>query len=139
MAKQTELFLTKIIKNEAARIVAADTTTLKTIYTASSDDAVIKSLVCVSDDTSAVNLRVFITIGGVDQQIGTVNIPIASGTNGTANAVDVLNSLAMAGLPIDANGKRHLPLGNGNSLKIAALATVTAARTVTVTAIIEEY
>lgn len=139
MAKQTELFLTDTLQNKSVTIVPADTTALKTVYTAAADDAVVKGLICVSDDTAAVNLRVLLTIGGTDYQIGTVNIPIASGTNGTANAVDVLNSTAMPGLPLDRNGKRVLPLGAGIILKVAALVTVTAAKTVTITALIEEY
>jgi hypothetical protein len=139
MAKQIELFLPAALKNAGVTIVPADTTDLKTLYTAAANDAVLKSLAVVSNDTTAVNLRVFLTIGGTDYQIGTVNIPIASGTNGTANAVDVLNSTAMPFLPLDRNGKRILPLLAGTVLKVAALATVTAAKTVTVTAIVEEY
>ena len=139
MSKQTSLYLTKGVQTKPVTIVPADTTTLKTLYTVSADDAVVKGLICVSDDTAAVNLRVLVTISGTDYQIGTVNIPIASGTNGTAAAVDVLNSASMPGLPLDRNGKRILPLVGGAVLKVAALATVTTAKTVTVTAIIEEY
>ena len=139
MAKQTNLYFTKLVKNKAVQIVPADTTALKTLYTAAADDAILKGLLCVSDDTAAVNLRILLNIGGTDYQIGTVNIPIASGTNGTANAIDAINSLALPGLPLDANGKRFLPLETGTILKVAALATVTAAKTVTVVAIIEEY
>jgi hypothetical protein len=139
MAKTFTLPITKTLQNKAVTIVPADTTAAKTVYTASADDAICKGLSCVSDDTAAVNLRVLLTIGGTDYQIATVNIPIASGTNGTANAVDVLNSSAMPFLPIDRSGKRYLPLGAGIVLKVAALATVTTAKTVTVTAQIEEY
>jgi hypothetical protein len=139
MAKQTDCFLPRTIQNAGVTIVPADTTARKTVYTASADDAIVKGLSCVSDDTAAVNLRVIIDIGGTEYQIGTVNIPIASGTNGTANAVDVLNSVAMSHLPLDRNGKRILPLEAGAILKVAALVTVTAAKTVTVVANIEEY
>lgn len=139
MSKQTELFLPAAIKNAGVTIVPADTTARKTVYTASANDAIIKGVSCVSDDTAAVNLRVFVDIGGTEYQIGTVNIPIASGTNGAANAVDVLNSTAMSHLPLDRNGKRILPLAAGAILKVAALATVTAAKTVTITATVEEY
>lgn len=139
MAKQTNLYLTAELNNPAVTIVPADTTALKTLYTASANDAVVKSLMCVSDDTAAVNLRVLLTVSGTDYQIGTVNIPIASGTNGTANAIDVLNAISLPGLPIDRNGKRVLPLKTGVILKVAALATVTAAKTVTISACVEEY
>lgn len=139
MPKQTDLYLPAALKNAAVTIVPGDTTTQKTLYTASANDAIIKGILVASDDTAAVNLRVFVDIGGTAYQIGTVNIPIASGTNGTANAVDALNSTAMPGLPVDRNGKRVLPLAAGCILKVAALATVTSAKTVTVSALIEEF
>ena len=139
MAKQTSLYLTKGIVNAAVTVAAADTTSWKTVYTAASDDAIVKGLLCASDDTAAVNLRVGLSIGGTVYQIGCVNIPAASGTDGTANAVDVLNALAMPGLPLDRDWKRILPLQGGVILKVAAKATVTSAKTVTVTALVEEY
>jgi hypothetical protein len=139
MAKQTELFLPAAIANAGAVILPADTTATKTLYTAGDNDAVVKGLSCVSNDTAAVNLRVLLSIGGIEYQIGTVNIPIAAGTNGSANAVDVLNVTAMPFLSLDRNGKRVLPLAAGTILKVAALATITAAKQVTVAAVVEEY
>lgn len=139
MAKQTELFLPAAIATAGSVILPADTTASKTLYTAGANDAVVKGLSCVSNDTAAVNLRVLLSIGGTEYQIGTVNIPIAAGTNGSANAVDVLNTTAMPFLPLDRNGKRVLPLAAGAILRVAALATITAAKQVTVAAIVEEY
>jgi hypothetical protein len=139
MAKQTDLFLPAGFVSAAVTILPADTTAWKTVYTAAANDAVVKSLACVSDDTAAKNVRIGIDIGGTVYQIGTVNIPIASGTNGTANAIDLLNASALPFLPVDRNGKRILPLKAGNILKVAALATVTTAKTITVTALAEEY
>ena len=128
MSKQTSLFLPAGFATAGVTIVAADTTAWKTVYTAPANDAVVKGLACVSDDTSARNARIGIDVGGAGtvRQIATVAIPIASGTDGTANAVDMLNSAAMPFLPVDRNGKRILPLKAGDILKVAALAAVRA-------------
>lgn len=141
MAKQTTLFLPVGFVTAGVTIVPADTTAWKTVYTASANDAVVKGLACVSDDTAAVNVRIGIDVAGAGtvRQIATVNIPIASGTNGAANAVDLLNAAALPFLPVDPSGKRILPLKAGDILKVAALATVTTAKTITVTALAEEY
>jgi hypothetical protein len=141
MAKQTTLFLPVGFVTAGVTIVPADTTAWKTVYTAASNDAVVKGLACVSDDTAAVNVRIGIDVAGAGtvRQIATVNIPIAAGTNGADNAVDLLNAAALPFLPVDRNGKRHLPLKAGDILKVAALATVTASKTITVTALAEEY
>ena len=139
MAKQTALYLTKGIANAAVTLTSSDTTAWKTVYTASADDAMVKMLSAASDDTAAVNLRIGIDIGGTVFQIGTVNIPIATGTNGTANAVNLMNRTALPFLPIDGVGNPYIPLKAGSILKVAALATMTAAKTLTVTSSSEEY
>lgn len=139
MAKQTDLFLTANFGAAAATIEAADTTAWVTVYTATGDDAIVKGLACTSDDTAAVVLRLGIDIAATIYQIGSVNIPIASGTNGVANAIDCLNASACPFLPVDRNGKRILPLPAGAVLKVAALATVTSGKTITITALTEEY
>jgi hypothetical protein len=141
MAKQTELYLTANLKTAGVTIAPADTTAWKTVYTAAANDAIVKGLACVSDDTAAKNIRIGIDVSGAGTvfQIATVNIPIASGTNGTAPAIDLLNAAALPFLPVDRNGKRILPLKAGDILKVAALATLTTAKTITVTALGEEY
>lgn len=141
MAKQTSLFLPVGFVSAGVTIVAADTTAWKTVYTASSNDAVLKALACTSDDTAARNVRLGIDVGGAGtvRQIGAVNIPIAAGTDGATNAIDLLNAAALPFLPVDRSGKRIIPLQAGDILKVAALATVTATKTLTITAMAEEY
>lgn len=149
MAKQTNLYLPTGYQDGFCTILPADTTAWKGIVQIAADDANLKVFSAVSDDTAAVNLRIGINVGGslsgntitggTTYQIGTVNIPIASGTNGTAAAVDLLNSTAMPQCAIDRNGKRFLPMVGGNILCVAALATVTTAKTVTVIAKTEKY
>jgi hypothetical protein len=139
MAKQTSLYLTQALKTAAATIVPADTTGWKTVYTAGADDAVVKGLLAVSDDTSAVNLRIGLDIGSTVYQIGTVRLPAAAGSDGAANGIDLLNAVSIPGLPLDRDFKRILPLQGGTILKVAALGTVTSGKTVTVTSLAEEY
>jgi len=139
MAKTTSLYLPKGVNTGKVQIVNADTTTLKTLFTAGADDSNLKAIIATSDDTSTVNLRVLLTSGGTDYQLGTVRIVTLSGTDGAANNIDVLNSTAFAGLPLDANGKRYIPLKNGDVIKVAALATVTSGKTVNVTAFGEDF
>lgn len=137
--KQTALYLTKGIVNAAVTLTSADTTAWKAVYTASADDSLVKMLSAVSDDTAAINLRIGIDIGGTVYQIGTVNVPIATGTNGTANSVNLINRTALPHLPLDGVGNPYIPLKSGATLKVAALATMTAAKTLTVMSASEEY
>lgn len=129
MAKSTSLFLPKGANNQSVTLASGDTTTPKTCFTAAADDSDVKAIVVASDDTAAINLKLFVTRGGTDYLLGTVNVPIASGSNGTAPSVDVLSSVALVGLPIDAVGKRYIPLKTGDTLKVGCLATMTAAKT----------
>ena len=139
MAKSQALNFTQSLKMGMATIVAADASTLKTVYTAGSNDSVIKSLQVASDDTTVRVLNVYINNGSTDYLLGAVSVAIASGTNGTTAAVDLLGGTLMPALPYDANGKRVLPLPAGYVLKVSSQTTVTAAKTVTITAMAEDY
>jgi len=108
----------------------ADGTTVKTIYTAGVEGALIDNIAVVSDDTSAVILVLTYNDGTTDFPIGEVSIPVGSGTDGSSPAVNLLSATAMPFL--QAGG--GLPLGNAHSLKINAKSAVTAAKTVTLVA-----
>lgn len=137
--KQTSLYLTKNLVNAAVTLTSADTTTWKTVYTSAADDAMVKMLSAVSDDSAAINLRIGIDNGGTVFQLATVNIPINSGANGVAHAINLLNRTALPILPIDGVGNPYIPLQAGSILKVATLATMTAAKTLTVNSASEEY
>lgn len=141
MAKTNTVPFTQTLKHGSNTIVAADTTAAKTVFTAGSEGSVVKALQAVSDDTSARVLNVYVNTGAGDLYLGSVNVPTLSGTNGlsTAPAVDLLSGTLMPGLPYDANGKRVLPLPAGALLKVSSQTTVTSAKTVTVTALAEDY
>jgi hypothetical protein len=112
---------------------------LKDLYTASTNDAVVKAINVASLDSAARVMSLWII--GVDAQpvlIGAVNIPANSGNNGTAATVDLLGGTLMPSLPYDANGKRVLILKAGQKLSVSVPA-VTAGTQINVTASVEEY
>jgi hypothetical protein len=139
MAKSTSLFLPKGANNQSVTLTNADTTVAKLCFTAGADDSNVKSIMVCSDDTAAINLKIYLTRGGVDYLIGTVNIPTLSGTNGVAPAVDALNAVALPGLPLDSVGKRYIPMKTGDTLKVGALVTMTSGKTCTVSVVGEDY
>lgn len=111
----------------------------KELYTASTDDAVVKAINVASLDSAARVMSLWII--GTDSQprlIGAVNIPANSGNNGTAATVDLLGGTLMPSLPYDANGKRIITLKSGQKLAVSVPA-VTAGTQIVVTAQIEEY
>lgn len=111
----------------------------KELYTASTNDAVVKCINVASLDSAARVMSLWIV--GADSQprlIGAVNIPANSGNNGTAATVDLLGGTLMPSLPYDANGKRIITLKSGQKLAVSVPA-VTAGTQIAVTAQIEEY
>lgn len=114
----------------------------KTLYTATTDDAVVKAINVASSDTAARIMSLWIadSATATPRLIGAVNIPANSGspTSGTAATVDLLGGTLMPSLPYDANGKRILPLKAGQVLAVSVPA-VTAATRIDVNAMVEEY
>jgi hypothetical protein len=139
MAKSTNLNFTQEINLVGKRLTSADTTTFVTLYTASTDDAVVKSLTVTTTDTAAVNLKIAINDGTTDFLLGTVRVALASGTDGAAASVDILGSSLLPGLPRDLNNRTILPLKNGYILKVGCLVTMTAAKQTDILAVVEEY
>jgi len=139
MPKSTALNFTQNIKLAATTIVNADSTNKKTVFTAGANDAVVKSLHAISDDSAAKVVNIYVNDGSTDIYIGAVNVPITSGTTGAIAAVDLLNGTLFPNLPYDANGKRVLPLPGGYIVKVSVQVAVTAAKTITVTCMAEDY
>jgi len=139
MPKSTNLNFTQNIKFTGAKITPADTTDLKTLFTAGTNDSVVKAINVQSTDTAARVVNLYVNDGTTDFLIGAVNIPLRSGDNGTAAAVDLLGGTLLPSLPYDSNGKRILPLPAGYVLKVSSQTTVTAAREITVTCMAEDF
>jgi len=139
MAKSTDLNFTQTLKLSGAKITPTETTTLVTLFTAGSEDAVVKSINVQSTDTAARVVQLWVNNGSADFLIGAVNIPLRSGDNGTAAAVDLLGGTLLPSLPYDSNGKRILPLPAGYILKVNSQATVTSAKEITFVCMAEDY
>lgn len=118
-----------------AKIIAADTTTQKTLFTAGALGSKLFALNIASDDTAAMNVQFSILRSSVNTLLGTINVPALSGSNGTAPSVDGLNDTLLPGLPKDNDGQHYLPLMSGDVLQAKVLVTVTAAKTVHLLAI----
>jgi hypothetical protein len=112
---------------EPKTFTSADTTTKKTVATGATTGGAagsrIDSIMVSTDDTAAVNLAFYLTIGGTDYYIGNVNVPIGSGYT-TVARVDAITTLA----PILG----YLLVPNGAVLKCNCVATMTAAKTTTI-------
>jgi hypothetical protein len=139
MAKQTSLFLHTGANCDGTTFTSADTTALKDIFTAGANDSDVKALSICSDDTATVNMQLWYFDGATAFLIGTVRAVTLSGTDGAANAVDLLNSTALPFLPVDDAGKRYIPVKTGHKIQASCKATMTAAKTVWIVALGYDY
>lgn len=113
---------------DAVTIVPGDTTTKKTLYTAGANGGRCLSIAASSDDTAAVRANIYVNHGGTDYAVGQVTIPIGAGTGTTdAPSVNLLDASKLPFLQPDGS----LLLESGDIVKVAASATITAAKTVT--------
>lgn len=103
---------------------SGDTTAKKTLYTAGANGGRVDGISVCSDDSAAINMNFYVTIGGTDYYIGVVNIPIGSGYT-TVVKVDALPVLVPA-------SQNFLYLPAAAILKSACLVTMTAGRICTV-------
>lgn len=114
---------------------------VKTLYTASANDAIVKAINVSSTDSAARIMSLWLTDGATNTmiQIGAINIPANAGVgSGTTAAIDLLGGTLLPSLPFDSNGKRIVPLKAGAKLLISVPA-VTASTYISVSAMIEEY
>jgi len=125
MATNKEPVFTDGPQTPVLLIENADGTAKQVLITAGTDGALIQSITVTSDDTSAVNVQVFLNDGTTSGLMGTVNIPTLAGTDGIEPNVNLLNGLN--GLQEDGS----LILQASTSLEIAPLVTVTSAKIVT--------
>lgn len=112
------------------QFTSTDTTTKKTVKAGASNGTRIDSLMCSTNDTTAVNLAFYLNDGSTDFYIGVVNLPIGSGYT-TVARVEALTTLAPA--------LGYLVIPSGWTLKAACVATMTAAKTTDVVAMGGDY
>lgn len=124
--------LVQAVRSKVVTIVAADTTTLKTVCTAAGTFWFLQSIVITSDDTSNRIVQFWATISGTDYLIGSVVVPTLAGTDGVVAAKQVLSDPLFSAAVLDALGNMVLPLETAIILKAKTTTTVTAAKTVTI-------
>jgi hypothetical protein len=122
-------------------IVNADGTTLKTAFTAGANGSKLEALYVTNTDTNAYTMQIYETISGTDYLIGTASIPLSSGNTTSAPTVNLLSPTGNFGsvLSIDSNGNRYLYLRASAIIKVATTGTVTAAKTVTIISVGEDF
>lgn len=117
----------------------ADTTALKAIYTAGANGARVIGISAATDDTAANDVNLYIQVGGAgsNYNIGGKRVAIASGNvvASTIAAVQLLDTGQMPFLLPDGS----LQLGAGDVLKAGVVATVTAAKTLTIVTQATDY
>lgn len=128
-AGTTPIFIIAAI-DRGVQVTSADTTAKKTVATAGTNGALIEALWIQSNDTAAVNAQFYINDGATDFYIGVVAVPIGSGYT-TVARVDAMATLS----PLLG----YLRLGPSYILKVACLATMTAAKTMDVLAMGGDY
>lgn len=140
MAVSHQPIFAQTLKLGAVQILPADTTSLKTIYTAAADGSRVNNLLITSTDTAAKDVQLVLTVSAVDYVLGTITIPANTGFTA---AVVSLNMFQHAGLVNvlnqDNNGNKYLDLESGAILKIKALTTVTAAKIINIVAQVADY
>jgi hypothetical protein len=121
-APNTNPIFEKAPNSAGVQIAPADTTAKKTLITAdATNGSRVDAINVSSNDTASVTLLFYVTIGATDFFRGSVTIPTLTGYSGAAT-IDCVPFLAAT--------LGYLPLPAGSTLKVAALATVTAAKVV---------
>jgi hypothetical protein len=117
-------------KSWPAQVLNADASNKKALVTAGSSGSKVEAITVASTDTSARDLQLVITTGGVDYVLTTVSIPATSGFTNALPAIDIMRNAQWSGLSYDANGNKILYLAASTVLNVKTLTTVTSAKSV---------
>lgn len=126
------------VQTPAAQFVNADGTTFKTVMTAGSNGSRVDSLIATNTDgTNAYVVQLALQKSGVDYVLGEVNVPLGSGTNGTAKSVALLNSSDIPGLAYTEGGA--LFLASGVALRARPKTAVAGSNTLQIVGVAGDY
>lgn len=135
MPANTSPIFPLVVQTSAIAIVNADGTGEKALVTAGANGTRVDTVSITSTDTATVTLTVMLHDGTTSYAAGEIAVPAGSGTNGSTPAAKVLSAEYLPWL--DASGS--LFLKTGWSLRVAAKAAVTSAKTVTLVAFSGDY
>lgn len=125
MAANTSPIFPLTPKTSTVTLVNADGTTKKTLITAGANGSKIDAVKILSDDTATVTLSFYLNKGGTDYLVGTVSVTAGTGITAGTSPAEALEYV---------NDGYALALEAGIVLKVAASASVTSGKTVTVVA-----
>lgn len=116
------------IRTPVVSIANADSTTFKSFMAAGSGGSRLDACsITNSDASNACVVQIAIQVGSVDYEIGEVTVPAGSGTNGSAKAVNMLNSID---LPQLSNTLNVMFLASGATLRVRTKTAVSGVNTV---------
>lgn len=125
MAQNINPVFTKTPDAEGVKFENSDGTSYQTLKTGATDGSLVLSISATTDEASDVKINLRLTSGANVVNIGDVNIPANSGTDGgTTPPVNLLNSTLLPYLQSDGS----LILGNGDVLEAAMKTAVTASK-----------
>lgn len=140
MAKSATLNVTQDANNKGITFVNADGTTAKDLFVAdATDGSKLYSIAATTSDTSANNVQLFYNDGTTSFLIATVRVAIASGTDGEAASVNLLNAAACPFVRKDNGENPFIEVKAGHKITVAPLVAVTADKTLTLVALGEDY
>lgn len=115
--------------HSGVKILPADTSTLKTVYTGGANGSKIVSVIVSSSDTSTRDVQLGITTSADFKVLCTVTIPITAGYVAGTPPVNLLSPSNCPGLSVDNDGQTYIFLtDNTETLQIKSLTTVTTAK-----------
>lgn len=117
-----------VISASSNTVTLGSDTNGATIYTAGANGGRVYSLVANTDDTTAVNVLLYILNGATVKPLGIVNVPLSSGNVANTLNVNMLDPTVLKGLALDMAGNRYIALQGSEVLKCGALSNLTAAK-----------
>lgn len=125
-------------KTPAAQFQNADGTTFKTLYSAGALGSRVDTLVATNTDVAnAYVVQLALQKSAVDYVLGEINVPLGSGTNGSAKGVALLNLSDIPGLTYTENGALYLE--TGVVLRARVKVAVAGGNTVQITGVAGDY
>lgn len=128
------------INNGNAKIVPADTTNLKTLYTAAANGSRIDAIYLTSTETANNrDIQFVLTVSAVDYVIGTVQVPLNSGFSSAVPTVNAFASTQFTQLNVDNMGNKELTLVAGAVLKAKSLTTLATGKEISILVVAGDF
>jgi hypothetical protein len=94
----------------AANIQNADSTNLKTLYTAGADGSRVEAILCSNTDTANHKAYLWIQIGGDNTPLHYLNVVAGAGMNGTVQSASLFTDPLVPYVTKDPSGNPYLDL-----------------------------